>query len=98
MKRLAAIAAISLLGVATVGATASAEGLSGTIVITGSTSVEPILTDMADEFMAQNPDVDIQYTGSGSSAGITDTKAGTNNIGASSRYLHEDEEEDGLNT
>lgn len=98
MKRLAAIAAISLLGVATVGATASAEGLSGTIVITGSTSVEPILTDMADEFMAQNPDVDIQYTGSGSSAGITDTKAGTNNIGASSRYLHDDEQEDGLNT
>lgn len=65
--------------------------VSGTVVITGSTSVEKILNDMKDEFEAQNPDVTIQYTGSGSSAGVTDTKAGTNNIGASSRNLKEEE-------
>lgn len=67
--------------------------VNGTIVITGSTSVEKILNDMKDEFEAQNPDVSIQYTGSGSSAGITDTKAGTNNMGASSRNLKEEEQE-----
>lgn len=72
--------------------------LSGTIVITGSTSVEKILNEMKDEFEAQNPDVTIEYTGSGSSAGITDTKAGTNNIGASSRELKDDEKEDALKT
>ncbi len=72
--------------------------LSGTIVITGSTSVEKILNDMKDEFEALNPDVTIEYTGSGSSAGITDTKAGTNNIGASSRNLKDDEKEDALKT
>lgn len=71
---------------------------SGTIVITGSTSVEKILNDMKDEFEAQNPDVSIEYTGSGSSAGIADTKAGTNNIGAASRELKEDETEDALKT
>lgn len=72
--------------------------VSGTIVITGSTSVEKILTEMKDEFCAMNPNVTIEYTGSGSSAGIKDTKAGTNNIGASSRELKEDEVEDALKT
>ena len=65
-------------------ATASGD-ISGTVVITGSTSVEKILTEMKDEFCAMYPNVTIEYTGSGSSAGIKDTKAGTNNIGASSR-------------
>lgn len=72
--------------------------LHGAIVITGSTSVEKILNDMKDEFEARNPDVSIEYTGSGSSAGITDTKAGTNNIGASSRNLKDDEIEGDLKT
>lgn len=72
--------------------------LSGTVVITGSTSVEKILNDMKDEFEALNPDVTIEYTGSGSSAGITDTKSGTNNIGAASRELKEEEKEDALKT
>lgn len=76
----------------------AAEDVSGTIVITGSTSVEKILNEMKDEFEAQNPDVTIEYTGSGSSAGITDTKAGTNNIGASSRELKDEEKEDALKT
>ena len=70
--------------------------LSGTIVITGSTSVEKILNDMKDEFEALNPDVKIQYTGSGSSAGIKDTLNKVNNIGASSRDLKDDELVDGL--
>lgn len=72
--------------------------VSGTVVITGSTSVEKILTEMKDEFCAMYPKVSIEYTGSGSSAGIKDTKAGTNNIGASSRELKEEEKEDALKT
>lgn len=72
--------------------------LSGNIVITGSTSVEKVLTAMSDEFMAQNPGVTIEYTGSGSSAGIKDTKAGTNNIGASSRELKQEEVDSNLKT
>lgn len=65
--------------------------LSGTITITGSTSVEKILTAMIDEFTALNPDVTINYTGTGSSAGIADAISGANDIGASSRDLKEDE-------
>lgn len=72
------------------------EALSGTVVITGSTSVEKILGDMKDEFTAMNPGVTVEYTGSGSSAGIKDTKAGTNNIGASSRELTEEEQDPDL--
>ncbi|MDF2586458.1 MAG: phosphate transporter [Anaerocolumna sp.] len=72
------------------------EDLSGTITITGSTSVEKILNDMIDEFTAYNPDVTINYTGTGSSAGISDAIAGTNDIGASSRGLKDEEKSSGL--
>jgi phosphate transport system substrate-binding protein len=72
--------------------------LSGTITITGSTSVEKILLDIADEFMAYNPDVTINYTGTGSSAGIGDAIAGTNDIGVSSRNLKDEEVAKGLKT
>lgn len=65
--------------------------LSGTVVITGSTSVDKILNDMIDEFQAINPDVTINYTGTGSSAGIADTLAGSNDLGASSRAVKEEE-------
>ncbi|MEE1313164.1 MAG: phosphate ABC transporter substrate-binding protein [Lachnospiraceae bacterium] len=65
----------------------------GTITITGSTSVEPIVNAMKTEYEALNPDVTIQYTGNGSSAGIQDTINDVNNIGASSRELTDDEKE-----
>jgi phosphate transport system substrate-binding protein len=65
--------------------------LSGTITITGSTSVEKILNDMIDEFMAYNPEVTINYTGTGSSSGISDTLSKANDIGASSRELKDSE-------
>lgn len=68
----------------------------GTVVITGSTSVEKIVNEMKAEFEALNPGITIQYTGNGSSAGIKDTIAGTNNIGASSRELKEEEKAEGL--
>ena len=71
----------------------AASDLSGTVVITGFIFVYMILNDMKDEFTAQNPNVTIEYTGSGSSAGIKDTKAKTNNIGASSREIKDDEKD-----
>lgn len=65
--------------------------LAGTITITGSTSVEKILNEMVDEFMAYNPEVTIHYTGTGSSSGISDTLSKANDIGASSRELKDNE-------
>lgn len=70
--------------------------LNGTVVITGSTSVDKILNDMIDEFQAINPDVTINYTGTGSSAGIADTLAGSNDLGASSREVKEEEKADNI--
>lgn len=70
--------------------------LEGTVNITGSTSVEKILYDMMDEFTAYNPDVTINYTGTGSSAGITDTLNFANDIGVSSRELKESEKNSDL--
>lgn len=69
----------------------SQSGLSGTIVITGSTSVDKIVNDMINEFTAANPDVTINYTGTGSSAGIQDTIDGINTLGAASRELKDEE-------
>lgn len=68
----------------------------GTVVITGSTSVEKIVNEMKSEFEALNPGITIQYTGNGSSAGIKDTISGSNNIGASSRELTDEEKAEGL--
>lgn len=68
----------------------------GTITITGSTSVEPIVNAMKTEYEALHPDVKIQYTGNGSSAGIQDTIKGVNNIGASSRELTDEEKAENL--
>ncbi len=76
--------------------TAATGDISGTITITGSTSVDKPLNAMIDEFTALNPDVTINYTGTGSSAGIADTLAGANDVGASSRNLKPEEEVDGL--
>lgn len=71
------------------------EELSGTVVITGSTSVDKILNDMIDEFTAMNVDVAINYTGTGSSAGIQDTVDGVNTIGVASRELKAEEIQNG---
>lgn len=61
--------------------------LSGTIDEAGSTSVQPLLELLADAFMEQNPDVTINVSGGGSSAGVQACAAGTVDIGAASREV-----------
>ena len=63
----------------------------GTVTITGSTSVEKIIMDMKADFEARNPEVKVNYTGTGSSAGIEDAINGNNDLGAASRELKEEE-------
>lgn len=103
--KLKKLLAVSLLGVMTMSFVGcgtkdtsdnTTKNPSQTIVITGSTSVEKILNDMIDEYVALNPDTKINYTGTGSSAGISDTLAGTNSIGVSSREVKEEEKKEGL--
>lgn len=66
-------------------------GLSGKITLAGSTSVSPVMDKLKDTYRAHNPDVEIEITQSGSSAGIESAIEGVCNIGMSSRELKDDE-------
>ena len=68
-----------------------AAGLEGTIEVVGSTSVTPVMEVLAEEYMALNPDVTINITSNGSSAGIQAATGGAADLGMSSRELTEDE-------
>ena len=63
----------------------AASTLSGELMITGSTSAEPLVTVFGDLFMEANPDVSVAVQGNGSSAGITAATNGTAQLGMSSR-------------
>jgi phosphate transport system substrate-binding protein len=65
--------------------------MSGTVKISGSTTVQPIAQAAADKLIAMNKGLSITVAGGGSGAGINDAKAGTSNIGLSSRELTADE-------
>lgn len=65
----------------------SDSGLSGTITIAGSTSVQPFSEVLAEKFMAKNPGVKINVQGGGSGQGIQAATSGAAQIGSSSRDL-----------
>ncbi len=71
-------------------------GLQGNLSLNGSTSVGPVMMELAEAYMALNSGVtiDVQQTGSG--AGITAAIDGTCEIGMSSRELKEEELAQGL--
>ncbi|MCL2016456.1 MAG: substrate-binding domain-containing protein [Defluviitaleaceae bacterium] len=64
---------------------------SGRVVITGSTSVFPIVEVLGEKFETLNPSARIEVHSSGSSAGITAAIDGTADIGMSSRALNPNE-------
>lgn len=66
-------------------------GHTGTLKISGSTSVQPLAQELADAFMKKNPGAKITITGGGSGVGIKDVTDGKVNIGNSSRYLKPEE-------
>ena len=68
-----------------------AKGLSGTISVVGSTSVEPTVQRFAEAYREYNPNVKIDITAPGSGAGITSAIDGTSDIGMSSREPSEEE-------
>jgi len=66
------------------------EGLSGTVVVAGSTSVAPLVNRLADAFMAVT-DITVEVHSQGSTAGIVASIEGTADIGMSSRDLNANE-------
>ncbi|MDR1693471.1 MAG: substrate-binding domain-containing protein [Oscillospiraceae bacterium] len=69
----------------------AASGLSGTLKVGGSTSVEPCMVEMVKVYNTFNPDVNIEISGGGSGTGISEAKDGVVDIGMSSRELTADE-------
>ena len=69
--------------------------LSGTVNTAGSTSMKDVMAVLTEVFEKENPGVNINYTGSGSGAGIEGATSGTCDIGLSSRALKDEEKESG---
>ncbi len=73
------------------GGLACAYAASERLVLTGSSTVAPLVGEMARRFEAMNPGVRIDVQTGGSSRGINDTRKGTADIGMVSRALKLDE-------
>ena len=71
-------------------------GLSGRIVLAGSTSVSPVMETLADAYKEMYPDVEIEIQQTGSGAGITSTIEGACDIGMASRAIKDEELAEGL--
>jgi phosphate transport system substrate-binding protein len=62
-----------------------------TIIVAGSTSVQPFAEILAEQFMILHPEINIDVQGGGSAAGIMAANSATADIGMSSRALKADE-------
>ncbi len=72
------------------------KGISGKIVVAGSTSVAPVMQKLADAYKAIYKDISIEIQQTGSGAGITSTIEGACDIGMSSRELKDEEISKGI--
>ena len=68
----------------------------GKIVVSGSTSVTPVMEKLKEAYLAVNPGVTIEIQTSDSSTGVADTIDGTCDIGMASRELKDSELEKGV--
>ena len=71
------------------------EALSGIVNTNGSTSMNDVILALTEGFGEVQPDVTVNYTGSGSSAGIEGVLAGSCDLGLSSRALTDEEKAEG---
>lgn len=74
----------------------SSEHLSGTISVSGAFALYPMMTVWADEFTKLHPDVQFDVQGGGAGKGMTDTIAGSVDIGMISRSIKPEEEAQGI--
>lgn len=74
----------------------TASGLSGKVVVGGSSSVTPVMEKLKEAYVALNPDVTIEVQQSDSTTGMTSAIEGVCDIGMASRELKDSEQEKGL--
>lgn len=72
--------------------TSQTQQLSGVVNTNGSTSMEKVMQVLIEAFKEQQPNVTVNYTGSGSGAGVTSAIDGTADLGLASRALKSEEE------
>ena len=78
------------------GPSGQAVQLSGSIQMSGSSSMEKLANALAESFMDKYPDVTVTVQFTGSSAGIAAVAGGSTDIGNSSRYLKDEEKAEGV--
>lgn len=69
---------------------------SGKIVVSGSSSVTPVMEKLKEAYLVKNPEVSIEIQQSDSSTGVSNAIDGTCDIGMASRELKDSEIEKGL--
>ena len=74
---------------------AATEEISGVVNTDGSTSMADVMAVLQETFKELHPDVTVNYSGTGSGAGIEAALAGTADIGLSSRALKDEEKAEG---
>jgi len=88
---MALVLIVSACGPAEAPAAEEAAGLSGTVSIAGSTTVQSLAEATAKAFMEMYPDVTIDVQGGGSSVGVKSAGEGTTDIGNASREVKDSE-------
>ena len=73
----------------------SSSALSGVVETNGSTSMESVMGILAEVFMDENPDVTVNYSGTGSGTGVESAMTETADLGLASRSLKESEKVEG---
>ena len=74
----------------------TASGLSGKVVVGGSSSVTPVMEKLKEAYVVLNPDVTIEVQQSDSTTGMTSAIEGVCDIGMASRDIKDSELEKGL--
>ena len=94
MRKIIAFMMIALIAAGFAFAGAAKE--SATVSTDGSTSMEKVILSLAEQYMADNQDVNVTYNPTGSGTGITAALEGRCDIGLSSRALKAEEVASGL--